>query len=151
MHDQFRRGCQSLRRYRRTTPALITTCCFQREPLLSDPVCAGIVMDALRWMDARQLVILHAAVVMPDHIHFVADPLDAGWPQLMGSLKGFSARRVNRWLDRSGAVWQPQYHDRRIGSDDDLGMAIDYCLANPVRAGLVASANDYPHAWSRYG
>lgn len=151
MHDPFRHGCQSLRRHRQATPALITTCCFQRAPLLSDPVCAGIVLDALRWMDTHQRLILHAAVVMPDHLHFVADPLDGDWPQLLASMKGFSARRINRRLNRRGAVWQSQYHDRHVGSDRDLALAIDYCLRNPVRAGLVATAGDYPHFWSRYG
>ena len=151
MHDQSRRGHQSLRRHRQATPALITTCCHQRQPLLADPVCAGIVLDALHWMDQHRLLILHAAVVMPDHLHFVADPLDVPWPDLLGSLKGFSARRINRRLDRSGTVWQAQYHDRHIGSDRDLAVAVDYCLGNPVRAGLVVSAMDYPHVWSRYG
>jgi len=151
MHDHFRRGQQSLRRHRDAGPALVTTCCHDRAPLLADPVCAGIVLDALRWMDRHQHLILHAAVVMPDHLHFVAVPLNADWAKLLGSMKGFSARRINKRLNRHGAVWHAQYHDRHISSHRDLALAIDYCLDNPVRAGLVAAGSSYPHFWSRYG
>ncbi len=130
--------------------ALITTCTANREPLLRSEACAKIVLDSLRWLDAQQRLILYAAVVMPDHIHLVADPLGTAWATHLHSLKSHSGRAVNRQLGRSGEVWQRQYHDRHVRSDDDLIAAIRYCALNPVRAGLVPESGRYPHFWARF-
>jgi REP element-mobilizing transposase RayT len=55
---------------------------------------------------------LHAAVVMPEHVHLLLTPLrdENGWPYglpaILKSLKGASARAVNKLLATSGPVWQ---------------------------------------------
>ena len=142
---------QNLRRLRQSLPALITACCANREPFFLNPACAQIVLDELLWLDARHRIILFAAVVMPDHIHFVADPLGADWAATLHSLKRHTARSINRLLDRSGSVWQRQYHDRQLRSDDHIAAAIRYCALNPLRAGLVSADVRYPYFWSRFG
>jgi putative transposase len=140
----------NLRLHRHASSALITTCCANREPLFASSECATIVMDAMRWLDAQRRIILFAAVVMPDHLHFVADPLGTQWARHIHVLKSHVGRSINRYLNRSGDVWQRQYHDRQLRSDDHLAMAIRYCALNPVRAGLVSEAGWYPHFWSRF-
>jgi hypothetical protein len=45
-------GQQSLRRHRHSHAGPDHDLLPDRAPLLSDPVCAGIVLDALRWMDS---------------------------------------------------------------------------------------------------
>jgi putative transposase len=147
MHDHFNRGSASIRSFREPGLALVTTCCANRESLLVDPSCASAVLDCLLWLDRHRRITLNAAVAMPDHLHFVAEPVDRDWAAVMHSLKRYTAQRINRILDRSGNVWQSQYHDRRIASDSQLGLAIEYCRMNPVRAGLVQEAKDYPHYW----
>lgn len=139
-----------LRRHRQTVPALITACTTNREPLLHGEACARTVLDSLRWLDARQRLILYAAVVMPDHIHFVADPLGTAWASHVHALKSHTGPIVNRHLGRSGQVWQRQYHDRQVRSDPDLIAAIGYCERNPQRAGLVTASEVYPHLWLRF-
>jgi putative transposase len=128
---------------------LITTCCAGRQPLLADPVAAAIVLESLQWLDARRRWLLHVAVVMPDHLHFVADPLGGDWRSLLRTMKSFTANRIGKCLQHGGKLWQMQYHDRRIDNAAQLAAAIDYCLQNPVRAGLVATASEWPHSWSR--
>ena len=88
---------------------------------------------------------------MPDHLHFVADPLGEEWASPLHAMKSFTGLMINRQLGRSGEVWQRQYHDRQLCSDDHLAAAVRYCALNPVRAGLVAEVSDYPHYWSRLG
>ena len=139
-----------LRRHRQTLPALITACTAQREPLLRSEACASIVLDSLRWLDQRQRLILYAAVVMPDHIHLVADPLGTAWSAHLHALKSHTGRAINRQLGRAGEVWQRQYHDRQVRSDDHLIAAIQYCALNPVRAGLVPESGCFPHFWARF-
>ncbi|HEY3972295.1 MAG TPA: transposase [Candidatus Sulfotelmatobacter sp.] len=55
---------------------------------------------------------LHAAVVMPEHVHLLLTPLrdEQGWPyglpSFMKSLKGTSACSVNKLVNAWGPVWQ---------------------------------------------
>lgn len=149
MHTHITRGSHQLRLHRTVGAALITTCCADRQPLLANPVAAAVVLDSLRWHDAQRRLLLYAAVVMPDHVHFVADPLGSDWRLLLRSMKSFTANEISKRLQRGGRVWQTQYHDRRICSDTQLVIAVDYCLQNPVRAGLVATAGDWHSSWSR--
>jgi REP element-mobilizing transposase RayT len=150
MYTHITRGSHQLRQHRTVGTALITTCCVDRQPLLEDPVAAAIVLDSLHWQDAQQRLLLHAAVVMPDHVHFVADPLGCDWRTLLRSIKSFTANEIRKRLHHEGRVWQAQYHDHRITTDAQLLMAVDYCLQNPVRAGLVSTAAGWRHSWSRF-
>jgi putative transposase len=59
------------------------------------------------------------------------------WKQLVG----------HAWKRRTGApLWQTVFHDRVLREGDDSRGVVRYLLNNPVRAGLVNSAADYP--WS---
>jgi len=87
---------------------------------------------------------------MPDHFHMVAKRKEEPLSKVMHSLKGYSAKRVNTILVRSGPVWQRGYHDHAIRKDEDLNEIILYCLNNPVRAGLVANFHDYAYWYCRY-
>jgi len=121
-----------------------------------------------RWIlpdDARTIVLesclkengsrfdLHTAVVMPDHAHLLLSPLrDAdGWnfslPQIMHAIKGVSARKINVLLDRCGPVWQEEFFDHVLRSNDSAAEKMDYICRNPVRAGLVKVESEYPWLW----
>jgi REP element-mobilizing transposase RayT len=91
---------------------------------------------------------LHAAVVMPDHVHLLLTPLlgTDGWPyslpEIMHAVKGASARKTNLLLSRKGPVWQEEFFDHVLRSNDRLEQNVDYICQNPVRAGLVESECD---------
>jgi REP-associated tyrosine transposase len=96
---------------------------------------------------------LHAAVVMPDHVHLLFTPLRRpdGWnyslPEIVHLVKGTSAKRINRLLQRTGQVWQEEFFDHVLRSNDSLAQKMDYICQNPVRAGLVISEEEYPWLW----
>ena len=96
---------------------------------------------------------LHAAVVMPDHVHLIYSPLrrDDGWsytlPEIMKAIKGRSARLINVALKRSGPVWQEEFFDHVLRSNDSLVDRVDYVCQNPVRAGLVKTEAGYSWIW----
>ncbi len=46
------------------------------------------------------------------------------------------------------ALWQDGYFERVLRRDEDTPSVIDYVLANPMRAGLVERAVDYPFSWA---
>ena len=88
-----------------------------------------------------------AAVVMPDHIHFAARLQDTGLSSLMHSLKSFTSNKINHLSGRDGALWESQYYDRAIRTEDELKERVNYCLQNPVRSKLVERFEDYPHRY----
>jgi hypothetical protein len=65
----------------------------------------------------------------------------------VASLKGASAHTVNRALKRTGAVWQQEWFDHQLRSDESLRQKADYVIANPVRAGIVARPEQYRWLW----
>lgn len=42
------------------------------------------------------------------------------------------------------SVWQPGYWDRLVRSELEYGTLLQYVRRNPVEAGLVAVADDWP-------
>jgi REP element-mobilizing transposase RayT len=98
---------------------------------------------------------LHGVVVMPDHVHLVATPLSSPGGEdfllsdILRLIKGRSARRINRELGCSGAVWQAESFDHVLRSDESAESKVDYLLMNPVRRRLVTSPEKYPWTWRR--
>ena len=101
----------------------------------------------------RPRIRLHAAVVMPDHVHLLLSPLrdEVGWPfplvGIMQSLKSVTAHRINKLLRRSGPVWEEESFDHVLRSDESLREKIEYIRENPVRAGLVREVEEYRWLW----
>lgn len=96
---------------------------------------------------------MHAAVVMPDHVHLLLTPLrdaagnDFGLSEMMSGIKGASAHSVNRLLERRGHVWQDESFDHMLRSDEGVRQKAEYICANPVRAGLVSTVDEYRWMW----
>jgi REP-associated tyrosine transposase len=81
---------------------------------------------------------LHTVIVIPDHAHLLLSPLRdvEGWnfslPQIMHAIKGASARKINVLLGRSGPVWQEEFFDHVLRSNESLAKKVDYICQNPV-------------------
>ncbi|MEQ1618684.1 MAG: transposase [Terricaulis sp.] len=114
------------------------------ERILEKPEVAFIVSSALRHFDGERNR-LHAWCVMPNHVHAMIAPV-GGQPlgAIVKSWKIFTARRINRLLDRDGPVWAPDYFDRFVRDDNHAAATFDYIEANPVAAGLCPSPADWP-------
>ena len=129
---------------------LITTSVIERKPLLAQNGAPEIILDSLLWLEKQGKIIVDAAVVMPDHLHFVAALQKELLSTVMHSLKRYSARKINLLLKREGPFWQRQYHDHAVRRDEDLNQLVQYTLNNPVRAGLVGDFRDYPFWYCRW-
>ncbi len=105
-----------------------------------------VVATLLDGQDVHHLFILHAFVVMPNHVHLLLTP-KAPVPKLMQGLKGPTARRSHQILKRTGrAFWQEESYDHGVRDEREFGRIRAYIEENPVRAGWVAVAQDY--RWS---
>jgi REP element-mobilizing transposase RayT len=102
---------------------------------------------------------LHAAVVMPDHVHLLLRPLrdkdKNGWPfplaDILQCLTSTTAHRINRLLGISGPVWEEESFDHVLRSDESLKEKCEYIRQNPVKAGLVQKPGDYRWLWVEPG
>jgi len=94
---------------------------------------------------------LHCAVVMPDHVHLVVTIFDE-WrvSAVMQRVKSVSAHRVNRLLNRRGALWHDESFDRLIRRDESLRQKSEYIAQNPSRKGLVTDLEDYRWLWREW-
>jgi len=86
---------------------------------------------------------------MPNHFHFVVQPIRGGnLSKFMHWLLTSHARRYHNRQGANGHVWQGRYKSFLIKEDDHLLMVMRYVERNPVRAGLVTNATDWP--WSSH-
>ena len=99
---------------------------------------------------ARLQVALHAYVLMDNHFHLLATPsTDAGLPQWMQAVGRRYVRYFNDRHGRSGTLWEGRYRSTLIQADRYFLACMAYIDLNPVRAGMVADARDFP--WSSHG
>ncbi len=107
---------------------------------------AKMVLSALREGESRfRRYLLHAFVVMPNHVHMLATPqvIASKW---LGPLKGFTAHEANRILGTTGQTfWQDESYDHLV-RDGEFERIRRYIEWNPVKAGLASRPEDFP--WS---
>jgi REP element-mobilizing transposase RayT len=103
---------------------------------------ASIVEDTLHAHDGKTYR-LQAWAVMPNHVHLVVDVWELPLAKLLHLWKGASARAVNLVLNRRGHFWEREYFDTLIRDAAQLGRAIRYTEANPVKAGLVRERKEW--------
>ena len=95
-------------------------------------------------------VAIHAYVLMANHFHLLATPHSTdALSQMMQALGRRYVRYFNDSQKRSGTLWEGRYRSTVIQAERYLLPCMAYMDLNPVRAGVVAQARDYP--WSSHG
>ena len=123
---------------------LLTTIVSNRVPLFANFRLGLTACRTLhRLTNAGDLAAL-CWVLMPDHLHLVAELTDGDLSHAVGYLKARIAHAVNRERREVGMVWERGFHDRALRHDEDLRAMARYVVANPVRARLVSSIRAYP-------
>ena len=85
-----------------------------------------------------------AYVIMPDHVHLLAQPRgDSNISEFMASFEKRTARCINEHLGRKGAVWRKEFFDHMLRSHEHLEELVRYIHDNPVRRGLVSPAEEW--------
>lgn len=125
---------------------LVTTVTHARRRMFENLYAARLLIAEMRRLEAEGVLTWLAWVVMPDHLHGLLSLGDG--PDLsaaMNTLKGRSARSINRLLNRNGPLWQMSFHEHALRREEDRLQVARYIVANPLRAGLVERIGDYPH------
>ena len=120
-----------------------------RQAIFATPVDYQRLLDLLEEVARQFEVQIHAYVLMSNHVHLLLTPgSEDGLPKMMQALGRSYVRYFNRTQQRSGTLWEGRYKSTLIQSDRYLLACMAYIDLNPVRAGLVARAQDYP--WSSH-
>lgn len=92
---------------------------------------------------------VHAYVLMDNHVHLLATPASDG--SLSATLQAVGRRYV-RWFNRrhgrTGTLFEGRFRSSLVEADRYLLACQRYIECNPIRAGLVASVEDWP--WSSH-
>ena len=141
----------------------LTFSCYRNLDLFGTPTLRGAFVDALQSARGGRKFLLHAYVVMPNHVHMIVRPRPDG-PDVAAICRSikqpFAQKVVNRWRELDAPIldrirtpqgrtrfWQHGGgYDRNIFSDDAMREKVAYIHANPVRAELVSDPNDWE--WS---
>ena len=92
---------------------------------------------------------VHAYVLMTNHVHLLVTPHAAGASSRM--MQAIGRRYVgnfNARYQRTGTLWEGRFKSALVDSERYVLACYRYIELNPVRAGMVMSANDY--RWSSY-
>ena len=127
---------------------------------LKESLIAKQVADSMHYLDGN-VYRLDAYCIMANHVHVVFAPLpiqsnDVQTQSLcyntvssiMQSLKGYTARKANQRLGRSGTFWQHESYDHCVRNPNEWRRIITYVLNNPVKAGLVETWEKWQ--WCHY-
>ena len=92
---------------------------------------------------------IHAYVLMTNHVHLLITPYsENGISKVMQSLGRFYVQYFNYQYRRTGTLWEGRYRATLLDSEQYLLICSRYIELNPVRAGMVLYAGEYP--WSSY-
>ena len=128
-------------------PYFVPTNTNERCPIFRDHAAAQMLQRVIAEVQTGMGVIIHAYVIMPDHLHIVLTlPPKQRISRVMRLIKGRFSKRWNARTGGSRAVWQSRYHEEALRSDEALRGAVDYVHWNPVVAGFVQCPEDWP--WS---
>jgi putative transposase len=124
---------------------LVTFCAYRRRKFLA----TNSVNAALRDFGTRAYeqysIAVGRYVIMPDHLHlFVCGPDDFELGRWVGILKQRLGKAVVS--PKSSPIWQRGFFDHLLRSDESYSQKWNYVRENPVRAGLVSKAADWPYS-----
>ncbi|MCX6645771.1 MAG: transposase [bacterium] len=105
-----------------------------------------IYRELLREYSDRHALKIIAYCLMTNHIHLIAIPgLDVSLAKAVGLSHRRYSRFVNTKRNWTGHLWANRYYSTLLDEPHTLA-CIKYVEQNPMRAGLVSRAEDYP--WS---
>ena len=145
--DSFQATKRNLPHWQEPGSVYFLTWRIKGEGVLSPEERKFILEPILYWDNVKWTV--HAVVVMPNHVHAIAQPLTLpdgsaiNLSEIIRSVKTFSARTINAQRGVQGALWQDERYDRIIRDEKELLQKWQYLRNNPVERALAQHPEDY--------
>jgi putative transposase len=127
----------------------VTTKTTMARRLLQSERNAMLLVDVLRSNVAAGKFQLHDFVIMPDHVHLLMTlPVDITVEKAMQFIKGGFSYRLKREFGFQGEVWQRGFSEIRVKDGLSFLQHRAYIVQNPIKAGLVDRAEQWPYCYS---
>jgi len=131
-----------------------------------------ILLDSFKYCQASKGLIIHAYVIMTDHVHMIVSS-KSGFllENIMRDLKKFTSSQIIKAIEKNNQeirkewmlkafmeegiknsnntvyqFWQQDNHPIELTDNNMLEQKLDYIHNNPVEQGFVSKTEDYP--WS---
>ncbi len=119
----------------------VTTGTANRRRIFQVEQNAKLLLDVLLGYRDQGRFLLHAFVIMPDHVHLLLTPAaDVSLEKAVQFVKGgFAFRMKNR-----RPIWSCGFNEVQVLDHAKFKAFKKYIAENPVRAGLSQSAEEYP-------
>jgi REP element-mobilizing transposase RayT len=117
-----------------------------REPIFLDDEDRHAFLDRLGEVVESHHWDCHCYCLMTNHFHLLVETPEPNLSRGMRRLNGQYSQQFNRRHDRVGHVLQGRFKGILVERETHLLELARYVVLNPVRAGMCASAEDYP--WS---
>jgi len=130
---------------------LVTRRCSERRFFLRPSALTSSIFLYVLAVAARlHRIEVHAFCVLSNHYHLLVTDPGARLPAFMQYLDSLVARAVNASLGRWEGFWSSENSYSAVSHDgtDDIVRKAAYILANPVSAGLVRTAREWPGLWT---
>jgi putative transposase len=124
----------------------VSTSTAERRPILQTDRMANLLIDVLRTYATAGQFKVHDFVVMRNHLHAlltIAD--DMSIEKAMQLIKGGFSFRAKKELGFTKEIWQRGFSDVRVTDEERFRSHQQYIYDNPVKAGMVTSADEYPY------
>jgi putative transposase len=128
----------------------LTLCTASRRPALANETAVAVLRAEFEAAPSRYGWSVGRFVAMPDHLHFFCVSNEttgaSSLSRFMTGFKQWTAKRILRSSGAAAPLWQREFFDHVLRSDESYESKWGYVRENPVRAGLVSRAGDWPYA-----
>ncbi|HTS17484.1 MAG TPA: transposase [Verrucomicrobiae bacterium] len=125
-----------------------TACTYRRQPILAATAVADILTEEWRAAAERHRWLVGRYVIMPDHVHFFCSVQSNAkrLSEFVRLWKQWTTKRAVAALAKRGParLWQQGFFDHVLRSEESYAQKWEYVRQNPVRAGLISHAEDWP-------
>jgi putative transposase len=127
----------------------VTTNTSRGKRLLQSDRNANLLIDVLRTNVAAKKFQIHDFVIMPEHVHLLMSVEDATTiEKAVQLIKGGFSYRLKKEFAYVGEIWQRGFSDVRVRDRESFLEHREYIAQNPVKAGIVDSAENFPFSFN---
>ena len=122
----------------------LTFCTWHHRNLFPVEDYARLFLKTLFHYRREGRYLLHAFVLMPDHVHLLLTPAqDITIERAVQLIKGGYSHAIGTLIGRKSEIWQRGFTDHRIRDTEDFVHHRNYIHQNPVVARLVVTSSEY--------